>query len=175
MKKAEHRVLLPTLFVATVIAIGGAGWAARAASTHSVVAAAALPTAVPQLAMPTVDVLIVLIRSSLDALNQANATNNYSVLSALGSDIFANNYPPSRLAVTFEPLRRNGVSLAASLITAPQLDQPAKIENGTLILIGHFDTKPQIIRYNLLLQPSRGAWRIAGINVSLSPAVQATK
>ena len=112
--------------------------------------------------------MIVLIRSSLDALNQANSTNNYTVLNALGSDRFAAQNPPAKLAQAFAPLRANAINLAAALIVPPLLDQPAKVEQGRLQLAGHFDTRPQVIHFDLIFEPNRGGWRMADLNVGLT-------
>lgn len=147
-----------------------AGTASFAAGATPTIAPAAPPPSQAEIVMPSSDVLIVLIRSTLDALNQANITNNYTVLNGLGSISFAANNPPAKLAMVFEPFRANGINLSGTLVTTPILDQPAKIEQGRLLLVGHLETRPQVTRYNLIFEPTGGAWRISDLNVSMTLA-----
>jgi hypothetical protein len=55
--------------------------------------------------VPTDDVLLILIRSSLIALNQANVTGNYSVLRDIGAPDFKQANGADRLA---QPLMGGG-------------------------------------------------------------------
>jgi hypothetical protein len=66
--------------------------------------------------VPTDDVLLILIRSSLIALNQANVTGNYSVLRDIGAPDFKQANGADRLAQIFAP-SWVGVTVA----TAPQV------------------------------------------------------
>ena len=55
----------------------------------------------PRLAMPSDDVLLMLVMSSVTALNHANATGNYSVLHDIGAPAFQNANSPERLSQIF--------------------------------------------------------------------------
>ena len=85
---------------AVTLLIAGAGFAlhARAAVTPAPVAKAAVA---PRVQLPPPEALIILIRSSIVALSQANVTNNYSVLSAMGSKTFRTANSPQSIAYTW--------------------------------------------------------------------------
>ena len=59
----------------------------------------------PRLPMPNDDVLLMLIESSVIALNHANITGNYSVLHEMGAPAFQNANSPEKLAQIFAQLR----------------------------------------------------------------------
>ena len=167
VSKISGLFLLQSGILAALVGLGCLPAAAQAKQAQP--AQPAQP-ARPQQTMPSNELLIALIRSSLSALDQADSTNNYTVMNALGSDSFIANFSPARLSQMFEPLRRNGINLVGTLVIQPQLDSPAKLDQGRLQLVGHFETRPRIIQYNLIFEPSRGAWRMAGINVNLVAA-----
>ena len=70
-----------TIMLLAAVFAGTASFAAGAAPTA---APAAPPRLQAEIVMPSSEVLIVLIRSTLDALNHANITNNYTDLNGLG-------------------------------------------------------------------------------------------
>lgn len=135
------------------------------------VASAAEP--VPRL--PSPEAMIILIRSSLVALSQANATNNYTVLSGIGSRTFREANPPQRLAQTFAAFRANNVDLAPVVYVTPQLIADPKLTNGRMRLVGYFPTAPMQINYDLQFEPSGGVWRLLSLGVSLVPAAAPRK
>jgi hypothetical protein len=125
-----------------------------------------------QIQMPPPEAMIIMIRSSLVALSQANTTNNYAVLNALGSDSFRQANPPARLAQIFAPFRTNNIDLAPVVFVTPQLSQQPKIENGRLHLVGYFPTQPMQVLYDVQYEPSGGVWKLYGLSVNLNPAQQ---
>ncbi len=141
----------------------------------AVIAKAPAPASQPaaaQIQMPPPEALIIMIRSSLVALSQANVTNNYQVLNALGSDSFRAANSPERLAQLFAPFRTNKIDLAPVVFVTPQLSQQPTINNGKLRLIGYFPTQPMRVDYDLLFEPSGGIWKLFGIAVNLNQAGQ---
>lgn len=126
-----------------------------------------------QIQMPPPEALIIMIRSSLVALSQANITNNYQVLNALGSESFRMANSPARLAQLFAPFRTNKIDLAPVVFVTPQLSQQPSMNNGKLRLIGYFPTQPMRVDYDLQFEPSGGIWKLYGIAVNLNPAGQA--
>ncbi len=131
------------------------------------------PPANAQIQLPPPEAMIIMIRSSLVALSQANVTNNYSVLSALGSDSFRQANSPARLSQLFAPFRTNNIDLAPVVFVTPQLSQQPKIENGRLRLVGYFPTQPMQVLYDVQYEPSNGIWKIYGLSVNLNAAQQA--
>jgi hypothetical protein len=115
--------------------------------------------------------LTLLIQSYLIALSQANLTGNYSVLHALGAPSFQQNNPPDKLAQVFGALRSQNIDLTPLILFKPILDKPPAFEDqGLLHLIGHYDTAPQQVQFDLTLQPISGVWRLFGLSVKAVPA-----
>jgi hypothetical protein len=135
------------------------------------VASAPAPIPAPaKIQMPPPEAMIIMIRSSLVALSQANVTNNYEVLNALGSNGFRQNNSPARLAELFAPFRTNNIDLAPVVFVTPQLSQQPTIADGKLRLVGYFPTQPLRVDYDLQFEPADGIWKIYGLSVNLNKA-----
>lgn len=119
--------------------------------------------------IPPIDIVVLMLRSSLIALDQANKTNNYSVLRVLsGPSLQA--HTPEELSQTFAVLRQKQIDLSPALVTKPKLTaNPAITADGNLRLAAIFPTKPLMIRCLVEMQPVAGFWRLAGISVNLEP------
>lgn len=113
--------------------------------------------------------LIVLIKSSLIALNQANQTGNYQVLYALGSDGLRAQTNPQNLAQSFIGFRQRNVDLSPIIFLNPNLTRAAAIEGGRLHLVGNFPTSPLQVAFDLWFEPSQGQWKFIQLNTSLVP------
>jgi hypothetical protein len=121
-----------------------------------------------QIQMPPPEAMIIMIRSSLVALSQANVTNNYGVLNALGSDSFRKANSPQKLGEIFTSFRTNKIDLSPVVYVTPQLNQQPRVENGKLRMIGFFPTQPMRVDYDLTFEPSGGVWKLFGISVNLN-------
>jgi hypothetical protein len=118
----------------------------------------------PRLAMPNDDKLILLINSSLIALNQANATGNYTVLRDIGAPGFQQANSPERLAKVFGKLRNRQLDLTPILLFQPKLyRKPEMNDQGMLRITGYFPTAPERVNFDLIFQPVQGKWRLFGI------------
>lgn len=128
----------------------------------------------PQLRVPETATLLILIRSTIEALNQANLTNNYSVLYLMGSDNFRRSTNPQALATAFAPFREKRISLYPSLVVGPQLSSNPTLAGGRLTLTGFVPSSPARINFTIQFEPSQGTWKLFGLNVTLSanPAPQ---
>ncbi len=112
--------------------------------------------------------LIILLKSTLLALDQANKTGNYSVLRDLAAPSFAAANNPARLAEVFANLRRDKVDLSGVLVLEPQLTaMPEITPNGMLHFAGFFPSAPTQINFELLYAPVDGQWRLFGIAANL--------
>ncbi|WP_169309541.1 hypothetical protein [Rhodomicrobium vannielii] len=110
--------------------------------------------------------IVILIKSTIMALQHANQTGNYSVLRDLGSPVFRERFDQAQLTAIFANLRNRGVSLNPALVLAPNLvRQPELTPQNQLHLVGDFPTKPLQIQYDLLFLKIGGVWRIEGIMV----------
>ncbi len=148
-------------------------WAARLAAAIGValclggaVAAEEVPTlttAPQQVDGPTISSLI---RTTLIALHQANITGNYTVLRDLGARILQASNTDADLAARFAGFRQNRISLSpVVLLDAVLDDKPRLSTDGQLRLVGHFQTKPQEIIFDMTFLYEGDAWRIAILNV----------
>lgn len=140
---------------------------AQAATTVPAAPANVPATAPAPLQVPSAETQMILIRAGLVALSQANVTNNYAVLNALGSAAFRQANPPQLLAQNFESFRTNKIDLSPVVLVNPQLTQPAAITNGKLRLVGIFPTQPMRVNFDLQFEPENGVWKMFGLGVNL--------
>src|SRR5262245_11625913 len=82
----------------------------------------------PQVAMPGVDKIVLLVRSTLLTLNDALQTGNYTVLRDVGAPAFREANTAAKLSQIFAPLAAQGVDLFAVTVLAPQLTEAPTIE-----------------------------------------------
>lgn len=128
------------------------------------------PSPAPAIAVPPPEVLLVLVRSALIALDHANRTGNYTVLRELGGPGLQ-RHSSAQLGDIFTNLRNQQVDLLPVAILTPQLTQPPSVSpEGLLQLIGVFPTQPRQIQFQIVYQPVNGQWRLFGLNVSLTAA-----
>ncbi len=132
--------------------------------------AAPQTAAAPQgLAVPQPEVLLLMLRTALISLDQANKTNNYSVMHALGGPLLQQQ-SPERLAELFTGIRNTRADLQVVALLTPQLTEtPVITPQGLLTLTGLFPSQPLQIRFQVAFQPVAGYWRVAGIGLNLVP------
>jgi hypothetical protein len=105
--------------------------------------------------------VLILIRSTLLALDQANKTGNYTVLRDLGSAEFQAN-SAARLAEIFAQHRRDNLDLSGVAVIDPQLTVLPQIEpNGMMRMAGFFPSVPAQVNFELVYAPMGGRWRFA--------------
>jgi outer membrane biosynthesis protein TonB len=128
-----------------------------------------------RLPMPPDDVLLMLIQSSLIALNQANATGNYTVFRELSAPGFQEANSAARLAEVFADLRNQQFDLSPVLLIQPKLfSKPEMSPNGKLRVTGFFPSEPERVNFDFIFQPVRGQWRLFGVRVKTTPAAAAS-
>jgi hypothetical protein len=111
--------------------------------------------------------VLILIRSTLLALDQANKTGNYTVLRDLGAPAFQVNNA-ARLAEIFAKQRADKLDLSGVAVIDPQLSLLPQIEsNGLLHLSGLFPSVPSQVNFDLAFAPVEGQWRLFGVSVSI--------
>jgi hypothetical protein len=117
--------------------------------------------------------VLILIRETLLALDQANKTGNYTVLRDLGSPDFQAN-TAARLAEIFAQQRKDNVDLSGVAVIEPQLTLLPQIEaNGMMHMAGFFPSVPTQVNFELLYAPVGGRWRVFGLSVSFGQAAPA--
>jgi hypothetical protein len=118
----------------------------------------------PRLPMPNDDKVLLLINSALIALNQANATENDTVLYDMAAPGFQRANRPERLAKLFSNLRSRNLDLTPVLLFQPKLYQrPQMNDRGMIRITGFFPTSPERVNFDLIYQPVQGKWRLYGI------------
>ena len=89
------------------------------------------PRAAPPVPMPSDDVLLMLIRSTLIALNQANTTGNYTVFREMGAPGFQEANSPAQLTESFADLRHRNLDLSPdSIVPAKTVPQARNKRTG---------------------------------------------
>ena len=117
-------------------------------------------------AVPDPYQLSMMIYGALTALDQANATGNYTVLRALAAPAFQSLNSPDALADVFAKYRRAHVTLAPVVLFQPTLTADPKVgADGLLRLKGYFPTKPLRIGFELTFQNVEGAWRMIAMSI----------
>ena len=111
--------------------------------------------------------VLMLVRSSLLALDQANKTGNYTVLRDLGAPGFQVN-TAAKLAEIFASQRNDKLDLSGVAVIDPQLTVLPEIEaNGLMRMAGFFPSVPSQVNFDLLFAPVDGQWRLFGISVKV--------
>ncbi len=111
--------------------------------------------------------MLILVRSALLAVDQANKTGNYSVLRDLGAPGLQVN-TDAQLAEIFAGQRKQGIDLAAVAVLEPQLTLLPQIEpNGMLHMAGFFPSVPMRLNFELLFAPANRQWKLFGISANL--------
>jgi len=147
--------------------------AAPAAKPKPAAQAAKPKPAAPRPARIDRNGVLILIRSTLLALDQANKTGNYTVLRDLGAPGFRSN-SAARLAEIFASQRRDKLDLSGVAAINPQLSLLPQIEaNGMMRFAGIFPSIPQSVNFEMLFEPTNGQWRLFGLSVRLGQSATA--
>lgn len=126
-------------------------------------------------APPSPDLIVVLVRTTLLALNDALRADNFTVLRDLASSRFRAVHTPGKLSQIFSDLAGRGIDLSAVAVLSPELSERPFLDasGGVLRLKGVFDGKPVRIDFDLLFQAEGGRWKLLGLSVQpVTNAVQ---
>jgi hypothetical protein len=130
--------------------------------------------AAPEFVIPSAEIIMILIRSTLLSLNDALRTGNYTVLRDLASPSFRENNSAGRLHEIFSSLSAQRIDLAAVAVLAPKLPQPPSIDQSKrLHIAGYFPGEPVQINFELVYEAVANQWRIYGISVNPTKSVSA--
>jgi hypothetical protein len=110
--------------------------------------------------------LLMMIKSTLIAFNQANETGNYTVLRDLAAPTFQEVNTSARLGEIFQKERNKKLDLTPVLLLQPQLlKKPQVDDRGLLRLEGVFPSKPEMVHFTLIFQDVQAKWRIVALGV----------
>ncbi|WP_441259866.1 hypothetical protein AB7008_28450 [Bradyrhizobium sp. 521_C7_N1_3] len=113
--------------------------------------------------------VLMLIRSSLLALDQANKTGNYTVLRDLGAPGFQVANTAARLSEIFASQRNDRLDLSGVSVIDPQLSVlPEIAPNGMMRMAGFFPSVPSQVNFELLFAPVDSQWRLFGLSVNVA-------
>ena len=127
------------------------------------------PQAKQEIKIETIQVII-LIKSTIMALQHANQTGNYSVLRDLGSPVFRERFDQASLTAIFSDLRKRGTDLSLIMQLPPNLaKQPEITVANELHLVGNFPTQPLQVQFEMLFLRLDGVWRLNGLSVDAVP------
>jgi hypothetical protein len=130
--------------------------------------------AAPELVIPSAEIIVMLIRSTLLSLNDALRTGNYTVLRDLASPSFRETNNAGRLHEIFSGLSGQRIDLAAVAILAPKLPQSPSIDQSKrLHIAGYFPGEPIQVNFELVFEVVANQWRIYGISVNPAKPVSA--
>jgi hypothetical protein len=137
----------------------------------------AAPPAQPQAAAKPANIdrngVLMLVRSAILALDQANKTGNYTVLRDLGAPGFQVN-TAARLAEIFASQRNDKLDLSGVAVIDPQLTVLPEIgQNGMMRMVGFFPSVPSQVNFELVFAPVDGQWRLFGISVNVGSSTPA--
>ena len=114
---------------------------------------------------------LILIRSTLLALDHANRTGNYTVLRDLGAPQFQAVNTAARLGEIFASQRAQNLDLSGVAVLDPQLTVLPEIgANGLMRMAGFFPSVPVQVNFELTFAPVEGRWRVFGIGINVGQA-----
>jgi len=118
--------------------------------------------------------VLILIRATLIAVQQANQTGNYGVLYGLSAPGFQSLNSPERLADIFAGLRAQNYDLSGVAVLEPQLTVLPELDaNNVMRIAGYFPSVPLQVNFDLQFAPVAGRWRLLGISVNVGPPTPA--
>ena len=133
-----------------------------------------MQTATPDVVIPSADVIVILIRSTLLSLNDALRTGNFTVLRDLASPSFHEANNAGRLHQIFSGLSAQRIDLSAVAILAPKLSLAPSIDRDKrLHIAGYFPGEPIQLDFELVFEAVAGQWRPFGISVNPAKSVGA--
>ena len=125
--------------------------------------------------IPPADALLMIIRTHVLAVGQANTAANYEVLRAIASPKFRQANSNDALTTTFATLSALKLDLSPVVVTTPVLTEPPSItKDGMLRLYGTFPTSPVEVPFGLLFEANAGQWTLHAISVGARPAAKVT-
>jgi hypothetical protein len=116
---------------------------------------------------PQFDVLTMLVKNAVTAVNHGNLTGNYTVLRDLGAPAFRERNSAAQLAAIFQRLREQKTDLSPVLVLDPQFTAPPALDAAgqQLQLVGFFPTRPLQVQFRLNFQKVPAGWAIDMVSI----------
>jgi hypothetical protein len=143
-------------------------WARQGLATAVLALIAVCPVQALALDMPGPSAQEVLVKSILVTLNDAVASDNFTILHAKISKPFREQFPPEKLRAVFKDLVEKHAVFDAVVAQRMIPDEDARIdEQGVLKLKGRFQTAPKQVKYQLGFIESEGMWKLSGVTIDI--------
>lgn len=121
--------------------------------------------------LPSMIELVMLARSTLVAVSQANEANDYSVLHALAGPQLRASATKEQLGEALTNLRARDIDLAPVTVIVPSFSPPPFIDDTSILrMSGVFPTEPLQVRFALSYRNISGVWRLEGLAIDTTPA-----
>lgn len=164
--RVTSRTALSAVLLTLLAVQASPSWAQEANAT------AAVPSdqqvrALPEQQVPQQEVLVILVQSTLLALNHANLTNDYSVMMKLSAGAMQTPQAAAQYSTGFAGFRENRIDMAPVLIYQPEWVYTPVIQDGLLRLVGRFPTRPQEVAFDLSYIYEGNKWHVAVISVDI--------
>jgi len=167
VRKGLLRVLAVTVAIAAGIIAAQQSTGQQPATPQPKTATQAPPVQAPRPAQIDRNGVLILVRSTLLALDHANKSGNYTVLRDIAAPAFQVN-TAARLAEIFAGHRRESLDLSGVIVIDPQFSLLPQIEaNGLMHMTGFFPSVPKQVNFDLIFAPVGGQWRLFGISVAV--------
>ena len=105
-----------------------------------------------------------LVRRTFVAVDNANSTDNYTVLRDLSAQTFKQETMAEFRAI-FSPLRTRQIDLASAVLQDPRIVAAAMKIPGVLGVSGFLTTEPELTTFRLLYRYEEGGWRIGSVTI----------
>lgn len=120
--------------------------------------------------IPSAEVLIILVRTTLLTVNDAALTGNFSVLRERADPEFQTVASTAKLSLAFRQLILQHIDMSEAALATPKFDgNPSFSDRGLLQLKGTMEIAAGLIAFNFAFKPVAGYWQPMGITVSITP------
>ena len=114
--------------------------------------------------------LLILIRSTLYALDLSNKSGNYTILREISAPGFAVVNDAARLSASFRSQRDRNLDYSGVLIYEPTMTTMPEIDkNGMMHFAGYFPSASGQINFEMIFEAVKGRWKLFGLAADVGP------
>lgn len=115
--------------------------------------------------------MLILIRSTLYALDLSNKSGNYTILREISAPGFAVVNDAARLSASFRSQRDRNLDFSGVLVFEPTMTAMPEIDkNGMMHFAGYFPSASSQINFEMIFEPVKGRWKLFGLAADVGPA-----
>ena len=120
--------------------------------------------------VPSEHQLKTLTRESLLAFNRAIQAQDFTAFHKQISALWREQITPAKLKEIFQTFIEQEIDLSPVASLEPVFDEPAVIDDGVLVVQGHYPTRPSAVQFRLKYLNEKSAWKLVGIKVDVKPS-----